>query len=92
MRVRRKPNRALVTWKAAPLAASYIVSVSDTNGGLIALFPLPRQKRVVVPHVGKKMGLTVRVVGVSRAGRHGPAATVRLKAPAKKKARPRKHK
>jgi hypothetical protein len=92
VRVRRKPNRALVTWKAASLAISYIVSVTDTNGGRIALFPLPRQKRVVVPHVGKKMGLTVRVVGVSRAGRHGPAATVRLKAPVKKKARPRKHK
>jgi hypothetical protein len=92
VRVRRRANSALVTWKAAPLALTYIVSVKDTNGGRIALFPNRGAKRVIVPRVGKKMGLTVRVVGVSRAGRHGPAATVKLKAPAKKKARPRKHK
>ena len=57
---------------------SYFVSVVSSNGGRVALFPDKGKTQVVVPNVSRSAKLTVTVIGVSAAGRKGPAGRATL--------------
>jgi hypothetical protein len=85
VRVVRQSAHAIVTWKRAALAVSYLVGVTDTHGGRYSFVPLPGQFKVTIPSVSRTEGLTVKVIGVSKANRHGPPGIAKLKAPTKKK-------
>jgi hypothetical protein len=92
VKVRRSGGKAIITWKPASLAASYLVSVLDSNGGRSAYFP-PRKgaKRVTVAGIARDEGLTVSVTGVSARGTKGPAGRGTLQAKkAKKKVKAKK--
>ncbi len=80
LRMRRRGSRATVTWSPASFGSSfYEVSVRYGVGRTVLLTPKRGTRRVVVPRVLKKEGLTVSVVGFSPAGHRGPAATGKLK-------------
>jgi hypothetical protein len=83
VRVRRGHGRAIVTWRRATLAKSYLVGVADTHGGRASYEPLKGRLKVTIPHVTRDEGLRVRVFGVSPAGRRGPPGIARLEAPHK---------
>jgi len=85
VRVRRAGSRAVVTWSSAVGAARYKVAVAVTDGRRLLLLPKGRARRVVVPRVSKRHGVTARVVGLSPKGRRGPAAVGRLRAARTKK-------
>jgi hypothetical protein len=85
VRVRRGHGKAIVTWRRATLASSYVVSVADTHGGRTSYEPPKGKLKVTIPHVTRDEGLRVRVFGFSRAGRRGPPGIARLKAPHKHK-------
>jgi hypothetical protein len=89
VRVRRLKGKALVTWTRAPLAASYTVGVHDSHGGRTAYSA--RGLRLTIPRVGRGERLTVRVFGVSRAGRRGAPGVAVLKGRHKKKPKHTKH-
>lgn len=79
VRVRRNGRTAVATWGAAPFAKTYDVSVTYGVGRYIPLFPKGGARSVKIPNVRKGEGLRVKVVGVSLAGRRGPAAIGKLK-------------
>jgi hypothetical protein len=91
VRILRKSGQAIVTWKPAQLASTYLVSATDSLGGRAAYSPQSGLLRVVIPNVAKTEGVHVKVFGVSRAGRRGPPGKAALKAPHKKHHKP-KHK
>jgi len=79
LRVTRRGTRVLVSWRRAALARSYDVRVDVTDGQRLLLSPSGRRLRITVPNVGRRERVRVRVIGISRAGRRGPAATRTLK-------------
>jgi hypothetical protein len=92
VKVRRSGSKAIVTWGRAALANSYAVTVTGTDGSRQLLLPPGGAKasKVTVRDVGKKVGLTVRVVATSPKGREGKAGVAKLAKPkAKKKKRKR---
>jgi hypothetical protein len=76
LRVRRS---AVVSWRRAIMARSYDVVVTSGDGQIQLMSPKGNATKVTVPGVTKGEGLVVRVIGISRAGRRGPAAGARLK-------------
>ncbi|HEY4094602.1 MAG TPA: hypothetical protein VGM33_03785, partial [Baekduia sp.] len=90
VKVRRSGTRAIITWKPATLATSYLVSALSSAGHRTAYLPPAKgrgARRVVVSGVSRSERLSVMVVGVSARGSRSAAgrATLKVKVEAKKK-------
>jgi hypothetical protein len=78
LRVRRRGRTAVVTWHRTYLARSYVVSVRYGDGRNMPLRVNKGAHKVVVPGLGRRVGVRVTVRGVSAAGRLGPRAQATL--------------
>jgi hypothetical protein len=79
LRVRRRGGHAVITWGRTPLASSYLVEVSYGTGQRLLFKPRPGRRRLVVNHVRRGEGLTVKVIAFTSTGTRGPLTRVQLK-------------
>jgi hypothetical protein len=91
VRIRRKGGRAVVTWRRAQLAKSYLIGVTNSHGGR-APYSTFGATKLTIPGVGKKEGVRVRVFAISAAGRRGSPGKAVLNWPHKKHHKHHHHK
>lgn len=78
LRVKRSKAKATVSWKKVAGAETYVVRVTRGDGRRETYRPLDGQSRIEITDLdGRKERLAIRVVGVSLAGKKGPAVTLR---------------
>lgn len=78
-RIRRAGRGATISWRAATFAVRHQVVVQTGDGRRVLLEPRGRGRSVRIGGLTRREGAVATVVGISAAGRRGPAATVRLK-------------
>jgi hypothetical protein len=86
VKIRRSGTRAIITWKTASLATSYLVSALSSGHRTAYLPPAKGRdaRRVVVTGVTRDESVAALVVGVSARGSRSAAGRATLKAVKKK--------
>ena len=83
--IKRRGTKAIVTWGKATLAKNYLVSVTTGDGERFSPMPKKGKRTITLTGIAKTETVSVKVVGVSKSGRRGPAGKGKLSKPRKKR-------
>ncbi|MEA2450646.1 MAG: hypothetical protein QOG63_2578, partial [Thermoleophilaceae bacterium] len=74
LNIRRTGTKLIVSWRPHPRGFRSAVHVKLTNGRQLVRVVAPKQHRLKLKGVGRKVGATVRVMGLTDGNSKGPAA------------------